>query len=188
MSIGNLFRAFVCLIMATWVFGMYSTARTMSDVVGFEAGTVIGSAVFALVMLIPLTPAAGVPDLPELITRARGIRRWRQKRCPDCGYELAGLGTAGTCPECASELIEPASLEFGPRTLRRFAVISLMAWLCGTIVAETWIWNDERAFAAEVRQLVDNGRDAHYSRARRWPSGNSSLVYVPGQGVHGTCH
>ena len=51
--------------------------------------------------------------------------------------------------------------------------------LFGCMIGEFQLLHDEAAFAKQAA-----GATTIYSRDRAWPNGNSSLVFVPGQGIH----
>lgn len=53
--------------------------------------------------------------------------------------------------------------------------------LLGSVLSESCILWDEHKFAAEVK-----GLEKPFSRPRAWPNGASSLVFVPGSGIHST--
>ena len=67
------------------------------------------------------------------------------------------------------------------RRLTNFVSAIVAASIIGSAVAEATIFADERRFMSECQH-----RTGLYSRPRAWPNGGSSLVYVPGRGVHAT--
>ena len=76
-----------------------------------------------------------------------------------------------------------AALLFVPivRRKKAFVVALTSAVVAGAIASELWILRDERIFIREVEN-----RASLYSRARAWPNHRSSLVFVPGRGIHAT--
>jgi hypothetical protein len=58
-----------------------------------------------------------------------------------------------------------------------------LALLVGSVLAEWWILRDERRFSDEVSKASLN---SPYSRPRAWPNGTSTLVFIPGKGIHAT--
>ena len=183
-SLTNLFRALVVLLMAVHVFAMYCLARTLEPETGFRIGVAIVGGLFSLAMLIPLLPAVGLPELPELLRWRVSLRRWRTGRCPGCGYPTRGLEDPD-CPECGTALEEPAGYRFGAAAIRRFALMLVAAWIIGIAAAETWTLADERDFAREAAQWRDRGATGPYQRARRWPSDHRELVDEIGDGSAG---
>ncbi len=181
-SLANLFRVVVVLVMAVHVFHMYCLARMMDEGVGLELSTVIRSASFAMVMMIPLAWAVALPELPEIVTRFRSHQRWRRGQCSRCGYQLTGIERS-TCPECDAARREPEGYDLGWPTVRRFLLLVVLAWALGSTAAELWTWDDERRFGEEVQRHLTAGQDGDYSRARRWPSENGGLVYDPERGI-----
>ena len=58
-----------------------------------------------------------------------------------------------------------------------------IALALGVLASEAWILHDESEFSAEVSK---RGTGNPYARARAWPNGVCTLVYVPGSGMHAT--
>jgi hypothetical protein len=149
---------------------MYCLARTIDDGVGPSAGRITVAALFSLVMLIPFAWAITIPDLPDIYARQfRGRRWWAAGRCASCGYRFDDRATRDRCAECGEALVEPEPYAYSGRTVRRFAVMLLFAWIIGMGVGEAWVASDEAAFAREV--LVTPGMD----RSRRWPNADRVL-------------
>jgi hypothetical protein len=177
-SFAFIFRAFVMLALATHVFYMYCTARGMSETVGFRWGATVIACLFALALLIPLVWAVFLPDLPEYFSQHMlPRRRWERGRCPACGYDRHGLTDAQSCPECGSDLREPAGWEGSRRTVKRFVMINALAWLIGCAAGEAWMQIDEHAFQSEVRARMTSGNTSDWSRPRRWPNGSCALLH-----------
>jgi hypothetical protein len=173
-----IFRMLVMLVLATHVFYMFCTARGMSGTFGFRPGTFVIACLFAMAMLIPLIWAVFVPDLPVYFSQHMiPRRRWERGRCPACGYDRHGLNDSPSCPECGGAFEEPGRWEGGPETVRRFLMLNVLAWVIGCGVGEAWMQIDEHAFRSEVRARAAGGNTAHWSRARRWPNANSSLIF-----------
>lgn len=175
----NIFRAVFVLLMAGHVFVMYSLARTQAHGFGFDLRTAIGSALFALVMLIPLAPAVALSDLPEAYSRATRRRRFKNGLCPACGYPVAPSG-GETCQECGRRMTEPEPYRFTWAVARRFVVFALIAWMAGSIASEGWLLADEAAFRTEVDAQAAQGQHS-YGRDRRWP-GNGYFLWDVDQG------
>jgi len=171
----TLFRAMIVLVLAAHVFVMYSTARVMHSGFGLELDIFIIAALFALAMLIPLMWAAWLPELPEVLTQRRRHRRWQRGVCPRCGYD-SGSAEPTPCPECGAPFEEPKRYELSFGTLRRFLILTVIAWGVGVASAELWITNDERSFAREVEQRRGQ-LSGEYIRQRAWPNDDSTLVY-----------
>ena len=180
----NIFRTVFVLLMAGHIFVMYSLARTQQGGFGFGLQTAILSALFALVMLLPLAPAIVLSDLPESYDRATRRRRFRNGLCPTCRYPVAPSG-GETCQECGRPMTEPEPYQFTWAMLRRFVVFALIAWIAGSIASEGWLLADEAAFREEAEAQAARGQ-ASSARKRRWP-GNGYLVWDVGQG-YSTAH
>ncbi len=158
---------------------MYSLARTRLLGFGFDLYKVVPSALFALLMLIPLAPAVALSDLPEAYGRAARRRRFRNGLCPSCGYPVAPSG-GSTCQECGKPMTEPAPYRFTWAMARRFVVFALIAWIAGSIASEGWLLADEAAFRKEAEAQAASGQ-ASFARKRRWP-GNGYLLWDVDQG------
>jgi len=183
-SLPNLIRGVIMLLLAVHAFVMYSTARALSETVGFDAGSVLVSVLFAAVLMLPFVWAYGLADLPaEDIRHVRPKRRWKRGDCPACGYHLHGIRSAA-CPECGDPVAEPEShYQFGWNTVRRFLILVGLSLLIGSAAGEISILQDEAAFRREVDRRAENGVDGSYSRPRRWPNESAGLVYTPAEGV-----
>lgn len=182
----TIFRVIVILALAAHAFFMYSIARVMRDEFGLTTTTFIIAALFSLAMMIPLFWAAWLPDVPEAFVQWRAGRRWSRYKCPKCNYDITRIDNKN-CPECFAELVEPAGYELSIGTLRRFAIMSLIAWIIGIAVGETMITLDERAFRREtLLQMRNIQAELPYSRARLWPNGSTTLVYSPADGFSAT--
>ena len=180
LSATNLLRLFVLLAMGLHVFVMYCTARVLvGEHFGFDLGTSILAAVFALAMLLPFVWIVGLPDLPDYL---RLRRRWRKDQCTQCGYQLRG-GDHKICSECGAIVRPPVKNLIQPATIRRFIVIVLAAWLAGAAGGETWIELDEAAFLREAEAVMRVPGNDVYSRQRWWPSGGQRMTYVRMRGV-----
>ncbi len=191
-SFAFIFRTLVLLLLALHVFYMYCIARGMSETFGFQLGATVIACLFALAMLIPLVWAVALPEIPEAISQhVIPRRRWKRGHCPSCGYDMRGRTTnvreqATICPECGRPAIEPDMWQVGRRTVGLFVSINLVAWIVGSAGGETWMLLDEREFSRAIDQRLAAGTNAMWGRARRWPNGNCSLVYSPGEGIHAT--
>jgi hypothetical protein len=69
------------------------------------------------------------------------------------------------------------------RQSRPLAIAFIVSLLVGSLVSEAQILADEVSFSGEV---IAAGSTTVYSRPRCWPNRGSSLVFVPGRGIHGT--
>lgn len=182
-SFASLFRVLVMLLLAFHVFYMYCLARTRADTFGFDLGTTIVAALFGLAMLVPLVWAFTLPELPEIwTTHVRAKRRWRQGRCPSCGYRTEGLiGDRKVCPECGMPLRMPEGYRINAHTIRLFIALNLLAWVIGCAAGEAWILKDERAFEKEcaaglyIPQWLCYGNLG--GRFRVWPNSDAILFY-----------
>lgn len=187
-SLANLFRAGVLLLLALHVFYMYCTARAGAETFGFHLGTTVVAALFSLAMLVPLVWAVTLPELPEIYTTHwRPRRRWKRGQCPSCGYPFQGLPD-GLCPECGARLEAPTGYRIRARTIKLFVAMNLLAWLIGCIAGEMWVEMDERAFIKEAKSATahapwDWEQDLYYTRERRWPNRSNSLYYSRAKGV-----
>ena len=178
----TLFRLLVLLLMSLHVFVMYCYARVVSGAVGFRAGDVAASGFFSLAMMIPLAWAVLLPDVPEIVRRHRGRKRWEKGACPSCGYIVAEA-TGSSCPECGASRGEPAPYSFGWPTALRFAGLAVGAWLLGCVAAQLWILADESAFRREALESRAVALDKPYQRPRAWPMDEVRLFYTARDGV-----
>ena len=178
----TLFRLLVLLLVALHVFNMYCLSRVVEESVGRSAVAIAGSGFFALAMLIPLAWAVALPDVPEMVRRQRGRKRWAQGRCPGCGYVLLAAG-GEACPECGTKRREPEPFSFGWATAARFLGLALGAWVLGSVVAESWIAYDEAGFRQEAQTQLAGTSAALFSRPRRWPMEDARLYYTADEGV-----
>jgi hypothetical protein len=179
-SWANNFRVLVMLALAFHVFYMYCLARVKADTFGFDLGTTIIAALFALAMLVPLVWAVTLPELPEIwTTHVRARRWWRQRRCPSCGYRTEGLtGEDKKCPECGLPFRFPQGYRINAHTIRLFVALNLLAWMIGCAVGEAWLQRDERQFLKEANVVHDVQFDLTRtidSRPRIWPNGDDSM-------------
>ncbi len=180
-SLTTLFRAAVVLAMAWFVFLMDLFARAMNGVVGMTPSGLVGLSLYGLLFLLPLVWAVALPDLPEMLRRQAGRRRFERGRCGACGYPL-GDHAGVACPECGAPRRPPEPFSFGWPIVRRFVLLALVAWVLGCTAAETWAWLDEQSFAVEAAKYTGPGA---YSRPRRWPDYGARLWDVPGEGISG---
>lgn len=182
LSFANVFRLIVLLALTAHVFYMYSLARANAETFGFNLGTTVVAALFALAMLVPLVWAVTLPELPEIyVSHIRARRWWKQNRCPQCGYSRAGLDEV-TCPECGCEISPPREYAVNTRTIAMFIALNLMAWSIGCATAEA-LWNaDEATFMREAKAHELQGF-ANYCREARWPS-HGLLIWDEGGAHH----
>jgi hypothetical protein len=182
-SLPNLFRGAIMLVLGAHVFIMYSIARTMGETVGLNGGTATVAALFALVMLIPLVWAVALPEFPEMYLRHMRARRWYQQgRCPDCGYPTTAT-LSDHCSECGVTLRPPQPYSVGWHTVRLFIIINLLAWLLGSAAAESWVLADEHSFQQEAIAYIERGGVGVYQRDRAWPNRSARLIYDREDGV-----
>jgi hypothetical protein len=183
-SLPNLFRTLIMLVLAAHVFYMYSTARTIGETVGLSPGTIVLAGLFSLVMLIPFVWAVALPEFPEMYLRHVRARRWyEQGRCPDCGYVTTATRT-NRCPECGAALTSPRPYAVSWHTVRLFVIINLLAWVLGSAAAESWTLVDEHRFRVEATELFATGQEGPYQRARWWPNHTRSLICTENGDVH----
>ncbi len=175
------FRAVVVLLMAAHVFYFYLFARLDQEIVGLDFLTILASASFGLVMLVPLAWAVALPDLPVIIHTQIGRRRFAQGRCGGCGHSLLQV-QGPKCPECGADRSEP-TYELGWATVRRFILLAVAAWLLGCVAAESLACFDETMFVREAERHLAQSGDDEYSRPRRWPMHRRSLYYTETGGV-----
>lgn len=178
-----LFRALIVAALSGHVFYMYCTARAMQGEFGFSVGTFILSALFAAAMLIPLLWAVWLADLPEAIALRRARKRFARHQCPSCGYPTSGSDSQ-TCPECGAALVEPPGYQWSWRTVRRFVVLNILAWVIGISAGEAWMSYDEmefRQFAAEMTTEFPES-DLVLWAHRRWPADTSVMSYETSKG------
>lgn len=178
----TLFRALIVLALAAHVFLMYCTARVLNSGIGLELDAFIVAALFALAMLIPVMWAAWLPELPEVLTQRKRHKRWERGVCPQCGYDSRSDDPT-PCPECGAPFKEPMRYELSFGTLRRFLVLTVIAWGIGVAAAETWISHDEHNFEREVEQRRGQLAGGEYIRQRAWPNDESLMVYSPEFGM-----
>jgi len=182
-SLPNLFRALIMLLLAAHVFYMYSTARRISETVGISPSAIIIAAMFALVMLIPFVWAVALPEFPEMYLRHVRARRWyEQGRCPECGYPTTATRT-DRCPECGNMQEPPSPYAVSWHTVRLFILINALAWMIGCAAAESWALVDEHQFRTEAIEHVTTSKQRTYDRPRWWPNHNQALVYSEDRGV-----
>ena len=84
----TVFRGIVLLLMAVHVFYLYSLARSEGWIDAAGGSGVVGRSFFALVMLLPLSWAVLLPDLPEIYRRRQHLRRYTGGKCPECSYPV----------------------------------------------------------------------------------------------------
>jgi len=182
-SLPNLFRVVIMLVLGAHVFYMYSMARTISETVGISPATIAVASLFALIMLISLVWAVALPEFPEMYLRHVRARRWfEQGRCPECGYPTTATRTV-RCSECGRELVPPVTYAVSWRTVRLFILINVLAWSIGCTAAESWALVDEQRFRAEAVAYVDTENQETYHRARWWPNHTGRLIYSEQTGV-----
>lgn len=177
----TIFRVVVILALAAHVFFMYSIARVMREEFGITWSGFIVTSLFALAMLVPLLWLVWLPDAPEAYIQWRAANRWRKGRCTRCSYDISQT-KAERCPECGTVLSEPSGYEFSMRTLRRFAVMNLLAWIVGVGAAELNLSLDERAFVREALVVESRNNVPMYSRSRSWPNGAAHLFHSTATG------
>lgn len=176
-----MFRTVFVLLMAGHVLVMYSLARTQQHGFGFDLNTAILSTLFALLMLLPLTPAIALSDLPEAYIRAARRGRWSTGLCPSCRYPVAPSG-GDICQECGTPMIEPDPYRFTWSMARRFAIFALIAWIAGSVASEGWLLADEATFRNEAEAQAAQGHIS-LARERRWP-GHGSIFWEVDQGYY----
>ncbi len=184
-SLATIYRGVILLAIIEHVMYMYGMARVMGESTGLQSKPMLVGGGFALAMVIPLFFAAGLPELPEVLAHRRRERRWARNRCPECAYDLEGNASrfAERCPECGGTPADPRGYQFSWRTLRRFAIMAVAGWLVGCVACESLLLLDEWHFEQEVRARPG---ELHWSRARAWPFGSASLMYVPEEGISAT--
>ena len=111
----TIFRMIVILALAAHAFFMYSIARVLRDEFGIGVTAFIVTAFFALAMMVPMVWAAWLPDAPEAYSHWRASRRWANRCCPACNYDIAHIDNK-VCPECGASLVEPPRYELSFRT------------------------------------------------------------------------
>jgi hypothetical protein len=174
-TFANLFRVVIIMLLAAHVFYMYDLSRLMSNDFGFDVGTAVLSALFALAMLMPLVWAVALPDAPEMYVRVFRARRWRKDgRCPKCGYRC--VRAQAICSECGAALREPAEYRITVATIRRYLGMCLLAWVIGCLAAEMSVQADEDAFRREAVAAAAGGATEYY-RSRRWPMRGGFIWY-----------
>lgn len=179
-SLTNLFRCLILLLLCVHVFYMYGMARMMSESFGFDWRVTGLSIVFAILMLIPFVWAVGVPELPVLLMHWRRRRRFARGHCPQCDYQITGVAI---CPECGRPAEAPPSYRLTMGAAVRFAIMNLAALIVGITVAETSFRVDEIRF---VREALASGRP-NYARPRLWPWDSHGLVYSEDRGFSAHC-
>jgi hypothetical protein len=185
MSWALIFRIVVVIGLSAHVAWSYAIARTIDASFGARSAIVVLGAIFALFMLVPMVWAITLPDWPEIWTQqVRGRRRWNRGQCPSCGYPRAA--DPGVCSECGAPLVEPRGYRISGRTVRRYAVVNLVAWVLGCGLTEAWLSADEAAFRVEVEQRISDGRmptgsGGFYGRKARFPRGQV-FIWDPEKG------
>lgn len=170
-SLGNLFRAFVLGVLTLHVFVMYCLARTLGSEFGFSLSLLMQSAIFALIMLVPLLWAVTVPEWPEIfMCYFRRRRRWKRGRCPACNYDMQDnrRENESVCPECGGVYVEPQSYQFTWGIFKKFILINVLAWVIGVGGGEWWVLADEHDFREEAAAARVAGQGG-LMRDRRWP-------------------
>jgi hypothetical protein len=108
-------------------------------------------------------------------------------RCPACGHPLPAPPSE-VCTECGTARLTPHRITGRGRVYWRTAAAAVVGACVGAGVVEIIMSVDEARFRREVdaRPLTGAGFRAVYSRQRTWPFENSSLVWTPASGFHGT--
>jgi ribosomal protein L37E len=178
----GLLRVVVLLLIAAYAFFVYAVTRAAQETVGLDFATILASASFALVLLVPVAWVVALPDVPGLFFGHRARQRWREGRCPRCGSASLEQ-TAGICADCGADRGEPPAPRPGWSVVKRLAAMALAAWLVGCAVAEVWAVADEAAFAREAEAHLSASSGTSYNRPRCWPAQDHALYYTRRDGV-----
>jgi ribosomal protein L37E len=175
-------RGVVLLLIAGYVFYVYAVTRAAQETVGLDAATVLASSSFALVLLVPVAWVVALPDVPGLVLGHRARQRWRQGRCPRCGF-WALEKSGGACAACGADRSEPPAPRPGWSVVRHRAAMVLAVWLVACVAAEAWAEADEAAFVRQAQAHLSASADHTYSRTRRWPTQDHVLYYTQRDGL-----
>ena len=159
------------------------TCRGLVGGFGPRASDWILLAAATAIAMLAILPMGAIIDLPQAIwEHAIPERRWRDGRCPSCGYANRG----GPCPECGAPHERPPSFAMNWSTLRRAAWILVPSWALGLAAGMAAVAHDEARFRDEVaarRAAEPELRD--HARPRIPPAGFARLEWNAGRGFRG---
>jgi hypothetical protein len=184
LSLAASFRLLILLTLAAHVFYMYSLARTSGEAFGFSFGTFLLATGFATIMLLPLSWAVAIAELPDMYAKHwRAQYRWKRGRCALCNHIRTNDPRAHACPECGSPYAEPEPYKLDRRAVRRYLLMVLGAWVAGIAVAEGRIAADEADFRAAAARTIEGEPIRVLARDRCWP-GRGVMIFEWSHGFY----
>ena len=188
-------RAGMCVAWAVYLALAYMVARGTAG--GWSGiGTVLLGVTGALGAAIFLLPLVALLDAEEVVRATRAGRRFTRGECPACGQPRApgvgantgaeaSIGTAAgaaaasaaatsTCAECGAAFVRPAPWVPSWTTAGRFAVVFLIALVCGAAAGEWILRTDEADFRQEAPARAAQALAAGATVAGNSASGGTS--------------
>jgi len=159
--------------LAGYFFVVSCIARGMIGGLGWTPGALVQVLIGTALMVTFVVWLAPTIELPEVWYQHRTpAKRLARGLCPECGHAMPTLEPRPVrCTECgASQVLRPP-WEFGARTIKRFAVLALAAYVVGCGIAMWWIASDESRFRREAALAAGASE-----RSRVWPASFARLI------------
>ena len=176
-------RVFLMILMVIYATLATEVVRGLVGGFGLHVGGVVVIVVSTMISMLAILPLGAVIDLPEAIWEYwLPDRRWKQGRCPCCGYDA----NRARCPECGTPFARPASYATDLRTLRRTTLVVVPSWMIGLAAGLVMVSADESAFHREVAALRASEPELRdHARRRAWPADFAELTWNAGRGFVG---
>ena len=176
-------RVFLMILMVTYATLATEVVRGLVGGFGLHVESVVVIVVSTMIAMLAFLPLGAVIDLPEAIWEYwLPDRRWKQGRCPCCGYDA----NRARCPECGTPFARPPSYATDLRTLRRTTLVVVPSWIIGLAAGLVMVNADESAFQREVAALRASEPELRdHARRRAWPADFAELTWNAGRGFVG---